>query len=85
MIICIQNSLVVQWLGLCGFTAQGLSLIPDGEFGSYSHEVWPKKKIIIYIDCKTYMKILKIKVLLDKMYYVFTACSVYTAKPREEG
>lgn len=31
------------------------------------------------------MEILKIKVLLDKMYFVFTACSVYTAKPREEA
>ena len=58
-----------------------------GEFGSYGHEVWPKKKkkIIIYIDCKTYKEILKIKILLDKTYYVFTACSVYAAKPREEG
>ena len=44
-----------------------------------------KKKIIIYIDCKTYKEILKIKILLDKTYYVFTACSVYAAKPREEG
>lgn len=31
------------------------------------------------------MKILKIKVLLDKMYYVFTACSVYTVKPQRRA
>ena len=31
------------------------------------------------------MEVLKIKILLDKMHHVFAACSVYTAKPREEG
>ena len=44
-----------------------------------------KKNYNIYIDCKTYMEVLKIKILLDKMHHVFAACSVYTAEPREEG
>ena len=58
-----------------------------GELGPYGHEVGPKKKknYNIYIDCKTYMEVLKIKILLDKMHHVFAACSVYTAEPREEG
>ena len=38
------NSLVVQWLGLHAFTAQGTGSIPGQELGSQSHTVQQKKK-----------------------------------------
>ena len=35
-----ENSLAVQWLGLCAFTAQGTGSIP----GWGTETAWPKKK-----------------------------------------
>ena len=38
-----RTSLVVQWLRLCGFTAEGMSLIPD-QGKTTGRVVWPKGK-----------------------------------------
>ena len=35
------NSLAVQWLGLCAFTAEGAGSIPGWELRSHSHVACP--------------------------------------------
>ena len=41
---CLGNSLVVQWLGLCTFTAKGLGSIPDWGTKIPQAAQWSKNK-----------------------------------------
>ena len=62
MYISLGNSLAVQWLGLCTFTADGVSVIPSQgtktpQDTRRSQKKIKKKKIYIYIYIYIYISV----------------------------